>query len=435
MQKDVFATRRHNLMKHIGEGIAIIPTAPVCTRNRDVEYPFRADSDFAYLTSFPEPEAVAVLAPGRSQGEFIMFCREKDPEKETWDGRRAGLEGACIDYGADDAFPIDDIDDILPGLLENRPEVHVPMGRYPDFNDRLMGWVGAVQRKARAGVHAPRRFVDLAEIVYELRLIKQTPELRALKKACSISARAHKRAMRACKPGLHEYQIEAELSYEFRHGGGQAPAYPPIVAGGANACILHYTENADPLRDGDLLLIDAGVEYDYYAADITRTFPVNGKYSAEQKELYEVVLAAQQAAIDVTRPGALWNEPHEAAVKVLAQGLLDARILKGSLDGVLESGSYKRFYMHRTGHWLGMDVHDVGEYKIEDTWRQLEPGMVMTVEPGLYIPENSIGVHPRWWNIGIRIEDDVVIKKKTGVEILSSATPKTVAEIEQWMAG
>ena len=435
MDQKEFARRRRRLMQMMGKGsIAILPTAPVKQRNRDAEYPFRADSDFFYLTGFPEPEACAVLVPGRGHGEYVLFNRERDPEQETWTGRRAGQEGACRDYGADDAFPITDIDDILPGLMEDRERVYYAMGCNPEFDRRVMEWLNRVRAKARAGVQSPAEFVALDHLLHDMRLYKSRAEQKAMRTAGRISVEAHKRAMRVCRPGIMEYQVEAELLHAFMEGGARFPAYSSIVAGGDNACILHYTENEAALCDGDLLLIDAGGEYECYAADITRTFPVNGRFTAPQRTLYELVLAAQHAAIDAVRPGAHWNEPHEAAVKVLTQGLVDLKILKGEVDGLIESGAYRRFYMHRTGHWLGMDVHDVGDYKVGGVWRELEPGMVLTVEPGLYIPLGSKGVAKRWQGIGIRIEDDVLVTKE-GCEVLTAGAPKTVDEIESWMAG
>jgi len=437
MNKETHAVhdqRRREVMQMMGGGVAIIPTASACLRNGDVHYRFRPASDFYYLTHFPEPEAVAVLVPGREHGEFILFCRERDADKEIWDGRRAGLEGACAAYGADDAFPITDIDEIIPGLLENREKVFYCMGANAGFDSRLMTWVNEVRRKSRAGVNAPVEILDLGHILHEMRLVKRREERALMRKACRISAAAHRRAMRHCKPGLHEYEIEAELLYEFRRHGSEYPAYPPIVAGGENACILHYTENTARLRDGDLLLIDAGCELDGYAADITRTFPVNGRFNGEQRALYEVVLEAQRAAIARVRPGATWDAPHEAAVRVLTEGLVEHGLLGGDVDELIASGAYRRFYMHRTGHWLGMDVHDVGDYKVQDNWRQLEPGMVMTIEPGLYVAAGSKGIDRRWWNIGIRIEDNVAVTTK-GHEVLSHEAPKAIDEIEAWMRG
>ena len=433
MLKTEFANRRRRLMQMMGAGaIAILPAAPVRLRNRDAEYPYRADSDFYYLTGFPEPEAVAVFIPGRKRGEYILFCRERDLQQETWHGRRAGTEGATALHGADDAFPISDIAEILPGLLEKCERVYYTMGLYPDFDLRVMEWVNQIRNKSRAGAHAPHEFVALDHVLHEMRLFKSRAEIEAMRRAAQISAAGHRRAMQACRPGMMEYQIEAELRYEFTRSGSAAPAYNPIVGGGANACILHYTENNVPLNDGDLLLVDAGAEFDCYAGDITRTYPVNGRFSPAQRALYEVVLAAQLAALDKVRPGNHWNDPHAAAVRVLTQGLIKLGLLKGRLTTLIKDEAYRRFYMHRTGHWLGMDVHDVGDYKIGDEWRVLEPGMVLTVEPGLYIPAGSKGVAKKWWNIGIRIEDDVRVTR-SGHDVLSKDAPKTVVEIETLM--
>lgn len=432
MDKSVFARRRRGIVEMMGEGIAIIPTAPEHTRNNDVHFQFRPDSDFFYLTQFPEPEAVAVLAPGREHGEFVMFCREKNHQKEIWDGRRAGLEGAMEDYGADDAYPIEDIDDILPGLLENRSKVFSSMGRYKNFDTNLINWVNEVKTKVRSGINAPNEFVCLDTILHEHRLIKKVEELRIMKRAGRISAAAHCKAMRFCKPGKKEYQVQAVLEHEFKIQGCQYTAYPPIVAGGANACILHYTENSEVLKDGDLLLIDAGAELDCYASDITRTMPINGKFSAEQKTIYDIVLQAQHAAIEQVKPGNHWNQPHEAAVKTIVEGLIDLKVLKGTVEDLIENQGYRRFYIHRTGHWLGMDVHDVGDYKIADEWRLLEPGMVFTVEPGLYFPDDK-DVDPRWRNIGIRIEDNVVVSKE-GATLITDGVPRKPEDIEAMMA-
>ena len=431
-QLDIFGRRRRDIMALMGDGVAVMPTAPVSRRNNDVDYPFRPDSDFQYLSGFPEPESVLVLVPGRTHGEYILFCRERDAEKETWHGRRAGLEGAIESFGADDAFPIEDIDDILPGLLENRPKIFSCMGRYSEFDSQLLQWFNEVKSKKRAGVNAPGELVDISHLLHEFRLIKSNHEISIMKRAARVSADAHCRAMRACKPGMMEYQIEAELEYEFLKGGAHSSAYPSIVAGGANSCILHYTENSDKLIDGDLLLIDAGAEIDCYAADITRTLPVNGTYSAEQRAVYDIVLDAQVAAIAEVKSGHHWNQPHEAAVKRLAQGMIDLGLLEGGIEDVIENNHYQRFYMHRTGHWLGMDVHDVGDYRLGDQWRLLEPGMVLTVEPGLYIPAAD-DIDQRWHNIGIRIEDDVLVTRKNA-QVLSGGVPKQPAEVEALMA-
>jgi Xaa-Pro aminopeptidase len=425
-----FARRRKQLMRQMGDGgIAILPAAPERQRNRDVDHPYRQHSDFLYLTGFPEPEAVAVLVPGRPQGEFLLFCRERDPEMETWHGRRAGLEGACERHGADDAFPIGDLDDILPGLLENTERVYASMGGDPAFDRRLLDWINLVRDKSRAGITAPVEIVDLDHLLHEMRLIKSPAEIRLMRKAAAISSAAHIRAMRACRPGLNELDLEAELQHAFATGGARHAAYPSIVGSGANACILHYTENRSRLRKGDLVLIDAGAEVEGYAADITRTFPVGPRYNRAQRAIYELVLEAQQAAIDMVRPGNHWNDPHDAAVEVLATGLVALGLLKGRPRQVIAKGGYRRFYMHRTGHWLGLDVHDVGDYKVGGEWRVLEPGMTLTIEPGLYLPAGEKGVGPRWADIGVRIEDDVLVTAG-GHEVLTAAAPKSVADVE-----
>jgi Xaa-Pro aminopeptidase len=429
-----FARRRKSLMAHMGRGsIAIIPTAPARLRNRDSEFPYRPDSDFYYMTGFPEPEAVAVLIPGRKNGEYVLFCRVNDPVAEIWNGRRAGMEGAKRRYGADESYPIEELDEHLPKLLEHCERVFYTVGQLADFDQRVIGWVNELRKRARGGVHTPREFIALDHHLHEMRLFKSRAEARAMRHAGNVAALAHVRAMRACRPGLMEYQVEAELLYAFRQHGC-VPSYNPIVGGGANSCILHYHENNMPLRDGDLLLIDAGAEFDYYASDITRTFPVNGKFSKEQKAIYALVLAAQHAAIEQIRPGRHWNQAHEAAVEVLTKGLVKLGLLKGRVRQLIKDGAYRKFYMHRTGHWLGMDVHDVGEYKSGDQWRKLEPGMVLTVEPGLYIAAGSKGVAKKWWNIGVRIEDDVLVTP-TGCKVLTDAVPKTVRDIEAIMAG
>jgi len=435
MNKTEFAKRRKRLMQAMGrDSIAILPGAPVRLRNRDVEYPYRADSDFYYVTGFPEQEAVAVLVPGREHGEYILFCRERDPKMETWNGRRAGLDGAVEHYGADDAFPISDIDEILPGLLENRERVYYAMGCNPDFDRQVMEWINLLRKQSRAGVHTPGEFIDLDHQLHDMRLYKSAAEAKTMRTAAQISAKAHVRAMRTCHPGMMEYQLESEILHECMQHAARSQAYSPIIGGGGNGCVLHYTENEAPLKDGDLVLIDAGCEYNFYASDITRTFPVNGRFSKAQRELYEVVLEAQYAAIDEVRPGNHWNHPHEAAVKMLTKGLIRLGLLKGRLATLIKEDAYRQFYMHRTGHWLGMDVHDVGDYKVGDEWRVLEPGMVLTIEPGLYVAPESKGIAKKWWNIGIRIEDDVLVTRD-GHEVLSRDVPKEPDEIEALMAG
>lgn len=432
MTRDEFARRRRQLMRMMGkDGIAIVPAAPVRLRNGDVEYEYRQDSNFHYLTGFPEPEAVAVLIPGRAQAEYVLFVRDRDAGREAWDGARAGPDGATRQYGADDAFPITDIDEILPGLLENRSSVYYTMGIHPDFDQRVVGWVNSLRAHARQGAQTPQEFVALDHLLHDMRLYKSRSELDKMRRAAQIAARAHVRAMRFCRPGLNEYQVEAEILHEFRSHRAQT-SYLPIVGGGRNACVLHYRANNHDLRDGDLLLIDAGCELDYYASDVTRTIPVNGRYSPEQRAIYEVVLEAQHAAIGKVRAGNHWNDPHDAAVRAITQGLVRLGLLKGRVPALIRSQAYKRFFMHRTGHWLGLDVHDVGDYKVGGEWRVLEPGMALTVEPGIYIPAGSKGVARRWWDIGVRIEDDVVVARGEA-EVLTAQVPKDPDEIEKLM--
>ena len=427
-----FTRRRRQLMRQMGrDSIAIVPAAPVRLRNSDVEYPYRQDSDFHYLTGFDEPEAVAILVPGRLQAEYLLFVRDRDPARETWDGRRAGPAGATRDYDADDAFPITDIDEILPGLLENRDKVYYAMGVHPDFDQRVVGWVNGLRAQAKHGRHPPQEIVALDHVLHDMRLFKSRAELDMMREAARIGAAAHVRAMRACAPGRHEYEIAAEITHEFRRHNADH-SYQPIVGGGANACILHYRENDAPLQDGELLLIDAGCEYQNYASDITRTFPVNGRFSAAQRAVYDIVLEANLAAIAKVRPGNHWNEPHDAAVRVITQGLVRLGLLKGRVPALEKAQAYKRYFMHRTGHWLGMDVHDVGDYRIGDAWRVLEPGMVLTIEPGIYIAPATRAAPRRLRGIGIRIEDDVVVTR-LGCEVLSAGVPKLPAEIEALM--
>ncbi len=414
--------------------IAILPAAPMYIRNRDVEHVYRQDSDFQYLSGFPEPEAVIALIPGREHGEYVLFCRERDPERELWDGLRAGQDGAIAHYGADDAFPIGDIDDILPGLIEGRERVYYAIGTNETFDHQLMEWIKMIRSKARQGAQPPSEFVALDHLLHDMRLYKSANEVKVMRHAAEISARAHVNAMRASRAGLREYHLEAELDYEFRKGGAKMPAYGSIVAAGKNACILHYRENDAALEDGDLVLIDAGCEIDCYASDITRTFPVNGKFSPEQKAIYELVLAANEEAFKHIAPGKHWNEAHEATVRVITAGLVELGLLEGDVEALIAAEAHKAFYMHRAGHWLGLDVHDVGDYKIGGEWRVLEPGMAMTVEPGIYIAADNQDVAGKWRGIGVRIEDDVVVTK-TGCEILTSGVPKAVAEIEALMAG
>ena len=433
-QKKEYVQRRAHLMSDMdANSIAIIPSANEIIRNNDVHYPFRQDSDFHYLTGFDEPEAVAVLIPGREHGEYVLFCRERDATRELWDGYRAGPEGACADFGADDAFPIADIDDILPGLIEGRDRVYYSLGRHTEFDAQVMNWVNTIRAGVRSGSHPPEEFVDLNHLLHDLRLYKTKAEIATLKTSAEISARAHMRAMKVCKPGMFEYQLEAEIMHEFGMSGARQAAYSSIVGGGANACVLHYVENRDELKSGDLVLIDAGSDYQYYAADITRTFPVNGKFSAEQAALYQLVLDAQYAAIEATQPGNHWNQPHDATVQVITAGLVKLGLLAGDVNKLIEEEAYKPFYMHRAGHWLGMDVHDVGDYKVNNEWRVLEAGMALTVEPGIYVAVDNMDVDEKWRGIGIRIEDDVLVTK-TGNEVLTEGVVKEIADIEALMA-
>jgi Xaa-Pro aminopeptidase len=426
-----FARRRRNLMQMVGEGgIAILPSAPIRTRSRDVEYRYRQDSDFYYLTGFAEPDAVVVIVPGRASGQFLLFCRERNAEKERWDGQRMGTDGVVEHYQADDAFPIDDIDEILPGIMESCERVYYTMGLYKDFDVRIADWVNSLRSGGNQGVHTPQEFVALDHLLHDMRLYKSRSEISAMRKSAKVAVTAHKRAMQATRPGLYEYEVEAEFIHEFRRNDARY-SYSPIVAAGANACTLHYVDNSAELEDGQLLLIDAGCELDYYASDITRTFPVNGRFSAEQRAVYEIVLEAQLAAIDKIRKGNHWNDPHDAAVKAITKGLKKIGLLDGSLPKLIRDGAYREFYMHRTGHWIGMDVHDVGDYKVGDEWRILEPGMVMTVEPGLYLSA-SRKVPKKWRNIGIRIEDDVAVTSN-GADVLTKGLVKDPDGIEALM--
>jgi Xaa-Pro aminopeptidase len=428
-----YLRRRRQLMRLAGDdSILIVPAAPERVRSNDSHHPYRQSSDLLYLSGFLEAESVLVLVPGRRAGETLLFCRERDPEREVWDGPRLGPEGAVAALRLDDAYDVADIDDILPGLIEGRNRVYYQFGRDQDFDLKILAWVNRVRAQVRLGAHPPHEFLQLGHLLHELRLFKSRDELKLMRRAASIAAEAHCAAMRAVRPGLHEYSIEAELLYHFRRHGAQ-PAYESIVGAGSNACVLHYRSNDAPLCDGELLLIDAGAELHGYASDITRTFPINGRFTAAQRAIYELVLDAQAAAIAEVRPGNHWDAPHQAAVRVLTDGMLRLGLLKGSLDKALDSGAYKRFYMHRTGHWLGLDVHDVGDYRIEGQPRLLEPGMVLTVEPGCYIAADSKGVAARWRGIGVRIEDDVVVTA-SGCEVLSEAAPKHPEAVEALIA-
>ncbi|MED5462964.1 MAG: aminopeptidase P N-terminal domain-containing protein [Pseudomonadota bacterium] len=433
MNRSEFAKRRKTLMRMIGEdGIAILPSAPVRMRSRDVQYRFRQDSNFYYLTGFAEPDAVAIFVPGRDNGEYVLFCRERDRQKEQWDGSRAGPDGVVASYDANDAFPIDDIDDILPGILETRNRVYCTLGAYSDFDQRIMEWVKTLKNRASSEIRTPHEFVALDHVVHDMRLYKSRAEISALRKAAKIAVQAHRRAISSIRPGLFEYEVEAEYLREFRRHNATI-SYTPIVGSGANACTLHYIDNCGRLRDGDLILIDCGCEYDYYVSDVTRTMPVNGIFSPEQRAIYEIVLEAQLAAIEKTVIGNHWNDPHDAAVRVITKGLKKIGLLDGTLQSLIRDEAYREYFMHRTGHWLGMDVHDVGDYKVGDEWRILESGMVTTIEPGIYI-STSRKVPAKWRNIGVRIEDDVAVTTD-GPDILSKGLAKTPDEVEALIAG
>lgn len=428
-----FAKRRKQLMQIAGEdSVIIVKSAAQKIRNNDAHYPYRQDSDFLYLSGFSEPQAMMVLLPEAEGGRSIMFCREKDPYREMWDGAMAGMEGAVEHFGFDEALPISSMQKTLPALLHDRDRIYHDLGKDTEFDQFLIGWMNESRSKSRRKFIVPDEIVALDHSLHEMRLFKSRPELSAMRKSAKVAALAHERAMQVCKPGMNEADIHAELLRTFTQNHCEA-SYIPIVAGGANACVLHYVRNRDALHDGALLLIDAGAEYDGYASDITRTFPVNGKFSGPQKDLYEVVLAAQLEAINEVKSGFPWEHVHETAVEVATQGMLDLGILKGSLEQALEEELFKDFYVHNTGHWLGLDVHDVGDYEIEGHSRVLEPGMVMTVEPGIYIPETAENVAKQWRGLGIRIEDDIAVTKSKP-DVLSSDICKSIADIEALMA-
>jgi len=432
--KQEFARRRHNLMQTMEQGsIAIVASSQELVRSRDTHFMFRQDSDFHYLCGFPEPNAVLALIPGREHGEFVLFCNDKDPQQETWHGRRIGPEAACEKYGADDAFPIDDIDEILPGMMEGRHRIYYEMGKNTGLDNQIMSWVNKIRSQVKKGAQPPGEFIDLRHALHDMRLIKSAAEQKLMKQSAEIAADAHKRAMQVCKPGMTELEIEAELHYEFTRQGARFPAYSSIVASGDNACILHYTENQSKLKNGEMLLIDAGAEYQGYASDITRTFPINGKFTPAQKELYNLVLEAQLAAIETVKPGNHWMQPHEAAVDVLTEGMIGLGILEGDKQALIEQEAYKQYYMHKTGHWIGLDVHDVGDYTIDGEPRMLESGMVLTVDSANYIPKDDDTVAKKYRGTGIRIEDDIVVTAD-GHEVLSAGVVKTVEEIETLMS-
>jgi len=425
--------RREALMQRIAGGAAIFPAAPMAIRNNDVEHEYRQDTDFYYLTGFEEPSAVAVLVPDHSEHRFVLFVQPKDREREVWTGWRAGEEGAKRDYGADAAFTIDKLDEELPKLLGKTDRIYYGFGNDPAFDLRVVELMRRFHRERQRNGYGPRAVIDPAELLHEMRLVKTSDDLALLRRAVDISSAGHIEAMRATRPGAYEYEVEAVLRYIFRKQGSPRHGYAPIVAAGANATVLHYTTNNQRIEDGDLLLIDAGAEFGYYTGDITRTFPASGRFTEAQAEIYQLVLDAQLAAINVARPGATFIEPHDQAVRVLVEGMLRLGLLEGETEKIIEEGTYKKFYMHRTSHWLGMDVHDAGPYKVADEWRRLEPGMVLTIEPGLYLAEDLEGVPPRYRGIGVRIEDDALITAD-GNDVLSARVPKTIADIERTMA-
>ncbi len=429
-----FATRRAKVMQQIGaSGIAILKAAPSLHRNHYHEYPYRQNSDFYYLSGFEEPEAIIVLAPGRSEGEFILFNRPHDPAQETWDGYRVGQEGARALFGADEAFEMDTFTEKLPELLNGRDQVVYAIGADQTLDQLLFTTIDHLRLKIRNGVQFPTLFTDIRPILHEMRIIKSPAEIALMRHACEISAAAHIRAIQACRPGMYEYELEAEMTHDFLRKGARAHAYTPIIGSGANSCILHYITNNQKIKDGDLVLIDAGCEYRCYASDITRTFPANGSFTGEQRAIYEIVLAAQEAGIEAIKPGAAWNKIEETVTRILTEGLKEIGLLHGELDGLLESRAYFPFYMHRCGHWLGLDTHDAGHYRMTDgSWRKLAPNMVRTMEPGLYISDKIKGVPARWHHIGVRIEDDILVTAE-GNEILSIAAPKSTDAIEELM--
>ena len=431
------AARRSALLSAMtaqGGGIALVPTAHEAARNRDSLYPYRHDSYFYYLTGFNEPEAVLVLIAARSSSspaKTILFCREKNIEREIWDGYRHGPEGARSRFGFDEARPIGELAAALPQLLADQPAIYTFVGSDGAWDKTMSEALNGVRAMVRTGVSAPSVVHDVRAIVDGQRLVKDEHEQDMMRKAGAISSLAHIRAMETTRPGQYEYQVEAELLHEFVRSGAREQAYSAIVASGPNACVLHYRENNRQMADGDLLLIDAGCEYGSYASDITRTFPVNGKFSGPQKDVYELVLESQQKCIDDVKPGRPFNTYHDTAVRVLAQGLIDLGLCKGSLDSVIESKAYFQFYMHRAGHWLGLDVHDAGDYRVGGSsghWQTLQPGMVLTVEPGLYI-RPAENVPEQFHNIGVRIEDDILVTA-SGNENLTARTPKSVADVE-----
>jgi Xaa-Pro aminopeptidase len=427
MDQSIFAERRKEFMSLMGEGVAIFAAAPIRIRNHDVDYEFRQDSNFFYLTGFEEPECVCILAPGHSKYEYILFVRPKDKEKETWTGLRAGIEGACENFRADIAYPIEDLESILPQFLQDAPRMYYTLNLYPEWDQRVFRVLDYLRQMHRAGIYPPSQIIDPSEKISEMRLIKRAEDIEVLQKAVDISVRGHVAAMKSVAPEKYEYEVQAVLEYIFRSSGSMRNGYPCIVGSGPNTCILHYNNNDQQMKDGDLLLVDAGAELDYFTGDVTRTYPVNGKFTAEQRSVYEVVLQAQKKAIEACKPGNTHHFVHQIAVHALTDGMIQLGLLRGSVDENIENENYKKYYFHRTGHWLGMDVHDTGKYRMDRQWRVLEEGMVTTVEPGLYIPSGD--EHSHFRNIGIRIEDDVLITSK-GPTVLSAACPKEIKDLE-----
>jgi len=434
MEPSEYHHRRAALMAQLGPGaIALLAAAPERVRSRDVNHPYRQDSDFYYLTGFTEARALLVLAPGREEGETLLFCQPKDPQKELWEGVLLGPEAAVETLGVDQAFPIGEIDNVVPGLMAGRERIHYRIGAEAGFDEQVLGWARSAREKARLGGPAPAQFLLLDELLHEMRLIKSEAEIRLMEEAARISVEGHCRIMRYCRPGVREYELEAELLHTFLRHGGRGAAYGSIVGAGANACVLHYVSNKDRIADGDLVLVDAGCEYGHYAADITRTFPANGRFSAEQREIHRIVSRAHAEAVAAVRPGAPWDAPQRASVMAIVEGLIDLGLLSGSVEEAIETGAYKDFYMHRVGHWLGIDVHDVGSYKDGEDWREFAPGMVTTIEPGIYIAPDNEQLAERWRGIGVRIEDDVLVTE-TGNRVLSEGAPRDAEEIEAFMA-
>lgn len=434
ISQQCFAQRRRRLLDALPkDSVALVAGSSLVTRNRDAEFPFRQNSDFYYLTGFNEPDALLLLRPGREEGEVVLFCPPRDPAMEIWTGYRAGPEGCVERFGADEAFDHDELDERIPQLLDGARRLYYAVGSDEVLDSQVMGWLNAGRAKSRLGAEPPEELVLLDNLIHEMRLFKDEEELAVMRHAAAISAEAHCEAMRLAAPGRFEYELEGKIISHCMSAGARFQAYSPIVGAGANGCILHYIENDAQMHDGDLILIDAGCEVDCYASDITRTFPANGRFSEEQRALYDLTLSINEACIELVKPGLPWNEVHDLSVRILTEGLVKLGLLQGEVDALIEEGAYRDFYMHRIGHWLGMDVHDVGNYKVDGEWRPLEPGMVMTIEPGIYVSPQNENVEPRWRGIGIRIEDDVVITE-TGCEVLTGGVPKQADAIEALMA-